>query len=166
MYEIIQVAVQARWLRATTPFFMRPLRGYHLSQILQLRTIRAKIPGTLVASYVSTLNHSWKSLLWVTPVKGEEWRQLHRYTTVQGTEMITTSSLWGSTIRVSCNNKDFSSLRTPPTCRGQAKVLLVCKRKHAIGQIQLQQILVPRKSHSNKEVYNIQLLLCLFGLIL
>lgn len=60
MYEIIQVAVQARWLRATTPFFMRPLRGYHLSQILQLRTIRAKIPGTLVASYVSTLNHSWK----------------------------------------------------------------------------------------------------------
>lgn len=166
MYEIIQVAIQAHWLRATIPFCTRSLKGYHLSQILQLRTIRTKIPGTLAASHVWTLNHSWQSLLWVTSVKGDknggnctdtpqarelEWSHLH---------------LWGSTVRASFNNKDLSSLLTPPACRGQAKVLLVYKRKHATGQIQLQQILVPKKTHAHKEFYNIQLLLCLFGLIL
>lgn len=65
-----------------------------------------------------------------------DWRQLHRYTTVQGTGMATPSSLWGSTIRASFNNKDFSSLLTPPACRGHAKVPWVCNRKHATSQIQ------------------------------
>lgn len=74
------------------------------------------------------------------PVKGD----MRLETTAQipqsrGTGRATPSSLWGSTIRASFNSKDFSSLLTPPACRGHAKVPWVCNRKHATSQIQYNQ---------------------------
>lgn len=55
-------------------------------------------------------------------------------------------SVWGSTITMSFNNKDSSSLLSAPAFSEQAKHLLGYKQKHTtVGQIQLQQIPVPRK---------------------
>ena len=136
MCGTVQVVIQTFWGRYCYSILpTRLLRGYHLSQVLQIRNGKTKIPGNLAASRARTLNHSRESPLRAASrvVKGDtrmgemvqmdhstsepEWQHPHL-------------PVWGSTMRMSFNNNDFRALSSQAT---PDLLLLEDRQKHFLG---------------------------------